>query len=836
MSKGSTRLVGRRYTARVRLALVIAFVLAALASPARAQLRRDTRGAPLPAVSTAAPRGAFALEANPAALAYLPGWEVAWVHAEAHGADRLPDEGDSLYAATPLPFRRAAAASADWVRPENTGEAERGRFSLGLAWARSRHLAVGGAVRFFGSDDPVGGVATVDLGATFRPAPFLAMGVVVHDVLGPPGLVGGDAIPATFDAGVQLRPFATDQLLFEVMTAVDTDGRVGVRGLAGVEVPRVGRLYGALEGDDLRGDGELRALVGLDLRWDRFTVGGGALLGDGLGAGWLASARVAEVGAEAALPSRGWVDEIRVRGVGARTLLGLLARLDRDRHTPGVRGVLLTLRETDMGLAYAQELRQAIAALRAAGKPVVCHLDGASGSEIYACAAADRTYLDPAGFVRLLGPSLDVTLYGELLRDLGVRTDFIRIGRFKSAVESYANDAMSDPAREARETFLDDVWARLLRDLAADRETEPERVARWIDEGPYLAEEASALGLTTGESAARRLGDALEELTGTRRRRREPERTAPTHFGRPRRLGVIVVDGAMVDGENVDLPIVEIHQSGGETVAKAIDAMAADRSIAAIVLRVDSPGGSALASDQIWRALRRARRRKPVIASMGAMAASGGYYVASAADEIYADPSTLTGSIGVFFGKVDAEPLAERLGVEVTQLSRGAHAGATSLFRPFTPEERASLADLVRQSYRLFLRRVAEGRGMSVREVDAAGRGRIWSGDAARELGLVDHLGGFLAAVERARELARLPADAPIVVAPDRPRSLADYVLGPLGLPTGRVQGGLATPDASGGPLPIPPRLRHALVLGAALGGTREGAPMAMLPAAITLE
>jgi protease-4 len=218
--------------------------------------------------------------------------------------------------------------------------------------------------------------------------------------------------------------------------------------------------------------------------------------------------------------------------------------------------------------------------------------------------------------------------------------------------------------------------------------------------------------------------------------------------------------------------------SGGRTVVDAIDRMAANSRIRAIVLRVDSPGGAVMASDQIWRAVQRARKKKPVIASMGEVAASGGYYVASAANEIWASPSTITGSIGIFYGKVDIEPLVKHFGVNVETEKRGSHAGADSMFRPFTDADRALLVEKLRVWYRQFLERVAEGRKLPIERVDALARGRVYSGDSAHALGLIDSLGGFGSALARARELGGLPVDAEVVVSPQRPSSLLDYVLG----------------------------------------------------------
>lgn len=801
----------------------LGLVLLASPLPARAQLRRASAGATLPAVSTAAPDGALALEANPAALGFAGPWELAYAHAEARGNARLEGRGDSLAGVVRLPLRLAVGAGVDWIRPTD-GAPERGRFSLALAWSRDRELALGGALRLFASEGALGGGVGLDLGLTWRPSSFFALGLVGHDLLAPAGLTaGGEGFAATFALSGQLRPFGRDDLLFEVGVAFDDEGRVGARGIARASVPRVGHLWGALEGEDLSGDAGWRALFGLDLACGQVAVGGGAIVGDGLeGGSWIAHARLGAGARPEALPSPGVIDELEVKG-GARGILGLLHRLDRDRTDPRVRGALLRFRNSGLTSAHAQELREAIGALQASGRPVVCHFEAPTGSEVYACTAARAAFVDPAGYVRLYGPSLDVMLYGEALRRLGVRADFVRIGDHKSAVEAYTSASSSVPARRQREALVADVHARIAADLARDRGASLEQARHWIDEGPHAPDEAVSLGLLAGTRDASELGATLTELTGVSRRRRLAPIDDARVVGQPRRIGVVVIDGSLVDGPNVDYPIVEIHQSGSDTVVAAIDALAADASVAAVVLRVDSPGGSAIASDRIWRAIRRARRAKPVIASLGAVAASGGYYVASAADEIWATPSTVTGSIGIFYGKVDFAPLAERLGVGLEQVGLGRHAGAESLYRPFTPDERRELVQAIRRWYRLFLSRVAEGRGWSRRQVDALGRGRIYSGDAAQRLRLVDRLGGFLAALDRARELAGVPTDAEITYVPSRPRSLVDYVTAGLGLASVDVE---ATPPSSF----EDGTLRALTGFAAAMSVTPEGVPLAILP------
>jgi protease-4 len=294
-------------------------------------------------------------------------------------------------------------------------------------------------------------------------------------------------------------------------------------------------------------------------------------------------------------------------------------------------------------------------------------------------------------------------------------------------------------------------------------------------------------------------------------------------------IGVVVIDGSIVDGESVDIPLLGIHMTGGRAAVRAIDAMRTDPLVRAIVLRVDSPGGAVLASDQIWRAVRRARAVKPVVVSMGAIAASGGYYVACAGDEIWADPATVTGSIGIFYGKVDAAGLAEKLGIGVEQLSLSKRAGGESLFRAFTEDERSALSDRLRTYYRLFLRRVATGRGKTVEEIDALGRGRVFSGDAALRVGLVDHLGGFASALMRARQLGRVSQDAELVVLPKRPEGLFEYVFGELPSTSAGAEAEGSTT------LPLPRALRSTLAHAFTVLQLGAAQPLALLPLEIEL-
>ncbi len=635
---------------------------------------------------------------------------------------------------------------------------------------------------------------------------------------------------------VGFRPTGSRELLFDAAGSVDVDGRLGARLLGALEVPYVGRLFGSVEVERFDEQTDLMFLGGLSADWSGVGVGGGLVGGDGIDQlpGWFVTGHIEAFGRRG-LPTPRYVADVEVTGAGARGMVSIIRRLDRALHDRDVAGVLLRMRDSSIGSAYAQEIRLMVAELERAGKHVVCHLESASGAELYACAGATRTVVDPAGGAWLVGPASTTILVGDLARELGIRVESVRIGQFKSAPEQFENRTSSEPARGAYEAFYDDVFARDVRDLSRDWHMDEARVRQIYDEGPYVASELAHLGLVDGRADEVDLDEELRvALGGSFRRLTDEPDLATRRWGRDRHIGVVVVDGDIVTGENVDIPILGIRMSGSETVVQTIERVAADSSVAAIVLRIDSPGGSVIAADQIYRAVMRARRHKPVIVSMGAIATSAAYEIASAADEIWADPATITGSIGVFYTKVDFAELAERIGVGLEEIARGRHAGLDSLFRPFTPEERALAADKVRIWYRMFLERVHRSRGMDVEAIDAIARGRIWSGDAASRNGLVDRLGGFGSALARARARANLPDDAPIEVVPARPTTLLDYVLGVGALGSAR---GRDAEAASDGELPVilSPELREAAQLGALLAHSPDGAPVARLEEALTL-
>jgi len=812
------------------------------AGAASAQLHRASDPVATPAGTLVLQDDAAAIDVNPAALGLMHSWGLSYRHAQLDERGGWLGQGDALSFGTPLLFGVSLGATVQSIRPGSRAArvatakdpVDRAMWGLSLAYAPSKRSSFGVTGRGFTSSDPsLDGLTTWDVGLAWHAADWLGVSITGRDLwVSRKGFGTTDfALPASLLTGIQVRPFGNSELTLALDAAVDGRERVGGRLGVGVRVPYLGYASTVIELERIgRRDDVYRVLAELDVSFERATLGAGVIAGDGFGGGpgVYAVARLEGQARQGVSPPPAVLD-VELSGSSERGILRTLLTLEAAVRDERVAGVLLRPRGGSLGTAYAQELRLVIRSLRAAGKRVLCHLEDASGSQYYACAGADHVLIDPAGSIRLLGSASEVVLFGDTLRKVGLHADFIRIGDYKSAPEQFTERRLSEAGRKDLTQLFADIHARVVQDLAGDRHVEPEDVTAVMDRGPHLTPQALADKLVSGvaDDVVVREGvdPALQDRPVVSAL---PARARSDWYAGPR-IGVAVIDGTLIDGESMDIPVIGLHMTGGRTAAAAIDALASDPLVRAIVLRVDSPGGAVLASDQIWRAVRRARAQKPVVVSLGAVAASGGYYVASAGDEIWADPATLLGSIGIFYGKVDVVELAEKLGVGIEVFKIGKRAGADSLYRPFTQDERQALMERLSVYYQMFLQRVATGRGMSTARVDELGQGRIYSGDRALPLGLVDHLGGFASALQRARQLAHIGDSAETVVLPKRPQGVLDYVFGEL---SGGADSLPVQPAAAAW---IPAPLRAALSQAAALQQLGAQTPLALLPYEVEL-
>lgn len=502
----------------------------------------------------------------------------------------------------------------------------------------------------------------------------------------------------------------------------------------------------------------------------------------------------------------------------AMTLPELLATLRRAASDSRVKAVRMRVDDLDWGWAKIAEVREALQRVRAAGKPVVASLSG-GGDAAYFLASAATTVSTPANaMLQVDGLAATALFMRGGLDKLGVRAHYAQAGRYKSAPEQYTRGDLSPPAREALEALLDDHYRLLVDSLASARGVAPAAMEALLDNGPYDGPEALAAGLVDtllyeaeADSLALTLGGVRSMVS-----LRDYAERAWSSSGGPR-IALVAASGTLLPGRSRYRPT-EGVTLGAETLIEALDDARQRSGIRAVVLRIDSPGGVFQAADDVWRAVRRCAEVKPVIVSMSDVAASGGYYIAAPASWIVADPLTVTGSIGVYAGKFNIIGLYNKLGLTVETIQRGRHAGMLSPFRDFTDEEAARFAAHVDRDYRTFLDRVAEGRNMETSGVDSVAQGRVWSGLAARAIGLVDTLGGLDTAFGIALSEAGYPEDGPftVEVLPEVHRSFLERL----------VSGWMEAPedDAWGA---IPADVRRAF---AEVGRLPAGAALALMP------
>jgi protease-4 len=388
------------------------------------------------------------------------------------------------------------------------------------------------------------------------------------------------------------------------------------------------------------------------------------------------------------------------------------------------------------------------------------------GSELYATGLSSSTLFLEQGLAKL-----------------GIAFQAVAMGEYKSAPDALTRHDMSEAERKVTNSLLDDRFGRKVKLLAEARHLTEARVRELIDVGLFTAEEAARAGLVDAliwpDELENRIGVALGRSVALDRQWDPGQLRAAQAWGKPPEIGVIPIEGVIADGKNRLSPFGVDTIAGAETIRRQLETAASDPDIKAIVLRIDSPGGDAAASDEIWRAVVQARKRKPVVAVMGDYAASGGYLAAVGADMVLAQPSTLTGSIGVFALKPDLSGLLSKLEVNHVALQRGANARILSVLKPWTPEERALVEKQVAAFYRSFLGRVAEGRRLTVEQVSTAAAGRVWTGAQALDQKLVDRIGTFSDAVAIARERAGIGPGADVTLRTyESPRSLLSSLLG----------------------------------------------------------
>ncbi len=675
------------------------------------------------------------------------------------------------------------------------GDARFHKVSFALAvplvrWVPGLSFGLGYSRLLSRSNPQAAGVDQLDLSILYRAHERVALGLVARGV-NMPTLAGGapwDVHPVELDPEIAVRPLGIANV------EVAAGGRIiplrhsGARAWAAPWQPRararfaVGPVgffsevellrYGVLgSGGSVDYERGVRWLSGLSVDLRHVGIAGGPAGGRGSLDGGAARLRLSleRYDDVARLRPR---EVLRLRLKDYRGDRKMLELIDLVEAQPSDAVVLVETRGMGFGWAQTEEVREALERLRARGGKVVAFMEGGSVGSYYLASVADRIVAHPHARLALVGISSEVFYYGELLAKLGARGEFLRIAEYKARPETYERRGATAPVAAQRQRFYQDLYETVLGSIAAGRQRSVQGIRGWVDAAPLAPEEARTRGLVDALAYADEVDANVEAWLGwpvtIRTAKRRPEHDAA--LGRGPEIGVVHVEGVLRRGQSFKVPLVGQRIAGSETLTQAIDKLRKDPRIRAVVVRIDSIGGSVAAAAAITRALERTAEVKPVIVSFGNVAASGGYYVATAGSVIFTDALTSTGSIGVFRAKVDLSGVFAKLGVGVDRVSFGAAAGIGSWTKPYNDAERAAAMAGIEGSYALFRERVGAARGLSPEAVDGIARGRIWRGVRALQIGLADHDGGLYDAITHARGLVgRSGVRAEVVHVPAKP-------------------------------------------------------------------
>jgi protease-4 len=778
-------------------ALLAAGALALLAPPARAQLSNASMleaGLPaslsLPSAGAGATEEPSALAANPAGIGFVRDACLQWFHEE-----RLVgrSSADGLYLAGAVgPV--GGGLGLEWVRPPDGYGTRYRKTTLALAVTDQSTWSLALGWNWLASPDAGrNAVRGLDFGVTLRPWRHLSTGFAV---LGMKSRLDGEPLPVRYALGLASR-FVDDT--FTLSADLIADDRASDLAITqasfglGMET-RFGLGMGVQLLLPIDGDSDPSALVTFTWNGAHGGYTGGVVTRPGA-TGWLTGVRAsseryrgATFGGEVPVIDLARELQAGIPWLAALTerdpWFDLLRKLEQARDDRTVEGLVVKVGPLAIGRARIEELRARLAEI-ASRKPVLAYLVGGGTKEYLLAAGTTAIAVPPGTTIFFNGVGTEPLYLKEALARAGIAVDVVRVGAWKSAPEPLTRTGGSRESREAVEATLEDVHSREVGYVSIVRGLSTEKVQGLFDRALFTADDARAAGLVDEVLwpdellawARRRVGEHIDfapryDIVEERRAQR---------WGEPSTIGVVLVEGTIVPGASRREPMGALL-AGADTVTAALRSAAEDGNVKAVVLRIDSGGGDGMASDLIWREVQRTRARKPVVVSMGDLAASGGYLAAMGADAIVAEPSTLTGSIGVFAMKPDLSGLLEKAGIRREPHQRGDKALVASITKPWTPEERAAMQAQIDAFYARFVERVATGRKLTREAVERVAQGRVWTGRQALDLGLVDRLGSLSDAVDLAREKARLGKDSGYAVRKvDAPRGLLQLVAAAAG-------------------------------------------------------
>lgn len=732
----------------------------------------------LPPTSVAVTDNALAIFSNPAALGYRSGFQFFTLFP--FKENEFTGEFGSYFRIGNLGF------SGEWLEsPEDFYQ----KWQLAVGIPVWKWANIGGTRRWFGT---VEYRSEYDFGIIARPFPSLSVGSVIKNI------GGANEFPRLGQFGIGLRPFGERFTIAADISQnlTDMDEVLSKRLYIDIE-PILGVNLSVLYFTD-----EQDFRLGLNVNMRSFGYGftqhngseneeiGGSLF---FHKSSLLYHTIFKKRGELVLKMKlsGTITEEPTPFFRGKfnSLKGLIDALDEIGQRPDVKAILIELGAFGAGFTKLTEIRNAILKLREKGKKVFCYTESLGNGTYFLASACDKIFLNPAGTVWIAGTRATSIFFKRLFDKVGIKAEFEYIGAYKSAREPFTRDSMSDADREQTNVLLDDFFSVYVEAISKSRGMNINEVKDLINTGIHTAPQALKNGLVDDLIYEDEIDAKLEKILGKKpiiksfkkEYKRGPYQTAWQYPSQSKnKIALIYAVGGITSGKSSRGFAMQVM--GSQTIAKAIKEAREDKSVKAIVFRIDSPGGSALASDVIWREVlltTTGKDKKPFIVSMSDVAASGGYYIACAADTIVALPTTITGSIGVLGGKLVFSGLLDKIGINTEIIERGDFASALSSLRSFTDEERKKIKEIIEWAYDDFTNHVAEGRSMSQDSVKKVGEGRVWSGLRAKEIGLVDELGGLEKALEIAKESAGIKKEEEVVlkILPKRWSSFIEFKL-----------------------------------------------------------
>ena len=609
-------------------------------------------------------------------------------------------------------------------------------------------------------------------GFIYRPNPIVSLGLVVDDIFRPK--FGDRHLERFYNPAIGFRPFG-QRLTFSVDGFLrENESLTKIKSQFRIEaLPKGGLTLVAA----YRNDGFISLGLAYSIGQSQMAASGNMHKGDFRGGTiYYNQGPVVTSGAGTMSKSIGKItldgsitEEVRGHsffGQRQRSLLGVLQNIRKASQDKNITALYLDIQRCSLGFAAAQEIRAAIKEFKGTGKKAIAYLDEAGNLGYYMAAAADNIYLAPSGYLEFRGLSAEMIYLKGTMDKLGLQAEFIGIGQYKTAPEMFTRSTISSAESVQMNAMLDDFYGQFVSDIAKDRGFSEDGLKALIDEGPFSPEMALSKGLVMELAAEDEIEDNPDKYFGEKypfhELSEEYNKTGVSNYwGDPAKIAIVYATGEITGQRSQDRPFWG-RTMGEKTVADALRRVRKDPEIKAVVLRINSPGGEVMATDDIYRELEKIKSKKPLIISIGNVGASGGYYLACIGDEVFMMPGTVTGSIGIFTGKLVARGLYEKIGANKVVLNRGRHASIRSDWLPLSDDEVQLVSEQIREFYDDFVAKVARWRRLSIAHVDSIGQGRVWSGQEALKIGLGTNRGGIMEAIDLARDRALIRHGQPV--------------------------------------------------------------------------